>query len=62
MRMNQPSVAVWILSLLLAFISLVTKLGLANNLGVFAILVPWSFWLMALACGLLLLSTLLKRL
>lgn len=62
MRMNQPSAAVWMVSLLLAATSLATKFGLATKLSMLAILVPWSFWLMAAACGLLLLATLLKGL
>ena len=62
MKMNPPSVAVWLISLLLASTSLATKFGLANKFAVLGILVPWSFWFMAAACVLLLLATLLKGL
>lgn len=56
MRMNQPSAQIWLISLLLAGTSL------AANVGVLDFLAPWSFWLMGCACGLLLLSTLVKGL
>lgn len=56
MRMNQPSVAVWLISLLLAGTSLMGKLGMLP------VLAPWSFLLMGIACGLLLLATLVKGL
>jgi hypothetical protein len=55
-KLTPPSNAAFLISLLLG------GAGIAGKLGYFSIAAPNAFWLLALAFGLLLLSTVLKAL
>ncbi len=55
-RLTPPSTAAFLISLLLG------GAGIAGKLGYLSVAAPNAFWLLALAFGLLVLSTLLKSL
>lgn len=55
-KLTPPSTAAWLVSLLLG------GAGIAGKLGYLSVAAPNAFWLLALAFGLLLASTLFKAL